>query len=149
MAQNESGKKDEFHFVQLVLMFQSAAMQQMGKVQNPITQKIERNLDQAKFSIDMLEMIQNKTKNNLSENEKKFLEHALFELRMNYLEEKKKDERKKEEKTSAHKEKEKDWVGPNESKQDKEKQQGKGSGRKQEGNDQSTPSGSKEKENRD
>jgi hypothetical protein len=145
MAQNESGKKDEFHFVQLVLMFQSAAMQQMGKVQNPITQKIERNLDQAKFSIDMLEMIQNKTKNNLSENEKKFLEHALFELRMNYLEEKKKDEQKKEEKASAQKEKEKDRVGPNQSKQDKEKQQGKGSGRKQEGNDQCTRGGSKEK----
>lgn len=147
MAQNESGKKDEFHFVQLVLMFQGAAMQQMGKVQNPITQKIERNLDQAEFSIDMLEMIQNKTKNNLSENEKKFLKHTLFELRMNYLEEIKKDEQKKEQKASAQKEREKDQVGPGQSKQEKEKQRGKESGRKQEGNDQSTPSGSKEKDN--
>lgn len=147
MAQNESGKKDEFHFVQLVLMFQSAAMQQMGKVQNPITQKIERNLDQAKFSIDMLEMIQNKTKNNLSENEKKFLEHTLFELRMNYLDEIKKDEQKKEEKTSTQKEEEKDRVAPGQSKQEKEKQQGKQSARKQEGYDRSTRGGSKEKNN--
>ncbi|NIM99629.1 MAG: DUF1844 domain-containing protein [candidate division Zixibacteria bacterium] len=145
MAQNESGKKDEFHFVQLVLMFQSAAMQQMGKVQNPITQKIERNLDQAEFSIDMLEMIQNKTKNNLSENEKKFLEHTLFELRMNYLDEIKKDGQKKEEKASAQKEK--DRVAPNQSKQEKGKQQGKESGRRQEGNDHSTRGGSKEKNN--
>lgn len=99
MSQNESEKKDELHFIQLVLMFQAAAMQQMGKMQNPITQKIERDLDQARFSIDMLEMIQNKTKNNLTENEKKFLEHTLFELRMNYVDELSKEKEKKKEDT--------------------------------------------------
>jgi hypothetical protein len=130
MAENESGKKNEFHFVQLVLMFQSAAMQQMGKVQNPLTQKIERNLDQAKFSIDMLETIQNKTENNLSENEKKFLEQALFGLRMNYLEEVRKDEQKKEEETSAQR------------KKGKEEERGKEPDHKEETNDQSASSGS-------
>jgi hypothetical protein len=105
MANNESEKKDEFHFIQLVLMFHTAAMQQMGKLQNPITQKIERDLDQARFSIDMLEMIQNKTKNNLSENEKKFLEHTLFELRMNYVDEMSKEEQKKKQESSPKKEK--------------------------------------------
>ncbi len=48
-------------FMQLVLMFQTAAMQQMGKVINPLTQKIEKDLSQAKFSIDMLGMIEEKT----------------------------------------------------------------------------------------
>jgi hypothetical protein len=105
MAHNESEKKDEFHFIQLVLMFQTAAMQQMGKLQNPITQKIERDLEQVRFSIDMLEMIQNKTKNNLSDNEKKFLEHALFELRMNYLDEMSKEEQKKKQESSPKKDK--------------------------------------------
>jgi hypothetical protein len=105
MAKNESEKKDEFHFIQLVLMFQTAAMQQMGKLQNPITQKIERDLDQARFSINMLEMIQNKTKNNLSENEKKFLEHTLFELRMNYVDEMSKEEQKKKQESPPKKEK--------------------------------------------
>ena len=108
MAKNESEKKDEFHFVQLVMTFQAAAMQQMGKLQNPITQKVERNLDQARFSIDMLEMIQNKTKNNLSENERKFLEHTLYELRMNYVDEMKIDEQKKQEDASGKKEQNKD-----------------------------------------
>jgi hypothetical protein len=135
MAENESGKKDEFHFVQLVLMFQSAAMQQMGKVQNPLTQKIERNLDQAKFSIDMLETIQNKTENNLSENEKKFLEQALFGLRMNYLDEVRKDEQKEEEKTSAQEGKE------------KEEERGKEPDHKEETKDQSASSGSGEEGN--
>ena len=107
MAINESGKKDELHFIQLVLMFQTAALQQMGKLQNPLTQKIERDLSQARFSIDMLEMIQNKTRNNLSENEKKFLEHTLFELRMNIVDEMSKDKDKKMEGDSSPKEPEK------------------------------------------
>ncbi|MGB2980043.1 MAG: DUF1844 domain-containing protein [Candidatus Zixiibacteriota bacterium] len=132
MAENESGKKDEFHFIQLVLTFQAAAMQQMGKLQNPITKKVERNLDQAQFSIDMLEMIQNKTKNNLSENETKFLEHALYELRMNYLDEVKKDQQEKKEKDTKQKEKAKEPPGTDESeaKQDEQKQEDKDSAQK-------------------
>jgi hypothetical protein len=108
MAKDESEKKDEFHFVQLVMTFQASAMQQMGKLQNPITNKVERSLDQARFSIDMLEMIQNKTQNNLSENERKFLEHTLYELRMNYVDELKKDEQKKQEDASEKKEQKED-----------------------------------------
>jgi hypothetical protein len=104
MPENESEKKNEFYFVQLVITFQAAAMQQMGKLQNPITQKVERNLELARSSIDMLEMLQDKTKNNLTENEKELLEHSLYELRMNYLDEVKKDQQKKEEKDSARKE---------------------------------------------
>jgi hypothetical protein len=97
MAEDKSEKREEYHFIQLVLMFQTAAMHQMGKIQNPITKKTERDLNQAKFSIDMLEMIQQKTKNNLSENEKKFLDHVLFELRMNYVDEMNKDKKEKKE----------------------------------------------------
>jgi hypothetical protein len=101
MSQGESERKNESLFIQLVLMFQAAAMQQMGKVQNPITKTVERNLEQARFSIDMLEMIQSRTKGNLSENEEKFLEHTLFELRMNYLDETKSDQQKKDPKASG------------------------------------------------
>jgi hypothetical protein len=103
MAEDESEKRGEFYFIQLVLMFQTTAFQQMGKLENPITKKVERDLDQAKFSIDMLEMIQQKTKNNLSENEKQFLDHILFELRMNYVDEVNKDKEKKDD-SSAPKE---------------------------------------------
>ena len=124
MVGNESEKKDEFLFIQLVITFQTAAIQQMGKLQNPITKKVERNLDQARFSIDMLEMIQNKTKNNLSENERKFLEHTLYELRMNYLDEVKKGEQKKKEEDSAEKKQDKD--------QDKGKDQANSGGSKEE-----------------
>jgi len=94
---NSKIPKDQL-FLQLVLMFQTAAYQQMGKIQNPITKKVERDLNQAKFSIDVLGMFQDKTKGNLTQEEEKFLEHVLFELRMNYLDEVKADEKKKKEK---------------------------------------------------
>lgn len=80
-------RKNQALFVQLASMFYTAAMQQMGKLINPITQQIERDLDQAKVSIDILGMLESRTRGNLSDEEQRFLEHALFELRMNYLDE--------------------------------------------------------------
>ena len=95
-------------FFHLVFMFQTAALQQMGKLINPLTKKIEKNLQQAKYSIDILELLQEKTKGNLKEEESKYLENVLFELRMNYLEELKKSEEvpKEEEKKSTESEEE-------------------------------------------
>jgi hypothetical protein len=77
-------------FTQLVLSFQAAAWQQMGKVPSIVSGKVERSLEMAKFSIDMLGMMEEKTKGNLSDDELKFLRHVLYELRMNFLEEQKK-----------------------------------------------------------
>lgn len=88
-------------FTQLVLSFQAAAWQQMGKVQSIMTGKIERNLAMAKHSIGMLAMLEEKTKGNLTEDESKYLKHVLYELRMNYLEEVKKGPDKKEEEPRA------------------------------------------------
>ena len=78
---------NELLFMQVVMMFQTAAYQHMGKVMNPATQKVERNLAQAKDAIDILGMLDEKTRGNLNDNEKQLLEHALFELRMNYVDE--------------------------------------------------------------
>ena len=90
MAESEPITQDqinEFLFTQIVLMFQGAAWQHLGKVMNPASNKVERDLAQAKNTIDILGMLQAKTKGNLSDNEQKFLEHALYELRMNYIDE--------------------------------------------------------------
>lgn len=75
------------HFMQLVLSLQAAAMQQMGKVMNPMTSKIERDLVMAQNTIDMLTMIEKKTKNNLTDEESKLIEHVLYELRLNFVDE--------------------------------------------------------------
>ncbi len=69
----------------LVQSFQAAAMQQMGKVMNPFTQKIERDMAHAKMSIEMLEMLRAKTSGNLTGQEARFLNHVLTELRLNYV----------------------------------------------------------------
>ena len=89
--------KNSVLFTQLILSFQASAMQQMGKIKNPFTDKIERNLSQAQMSIDMLAMLQEKTKGNVTEEESRFLDHVLFELRMNYVDEMEKDKTKAEE----------------------------------------------------
>jgi hypothetical protein len=76
-------------------MFQVAALQQMGKLANPMTNEIERDLQQAKASIDMIEMLQEKAKGNLSSKEEEFLDKVLFELRMNYVDESDKESKEK------------------------------------------------------
>jgi hypothetical protein len=88
----ESNAKETALFMQLAITFQAAAWQQMGKIKNPVTDKIDRNLDQARYSIDMLEMLRAKTKGNLSDDETKFLGHVISELQLNFVDELKKDE---------------------------------------------------------
>ena len=57
----------------------------LGQVPNPVTNKVEENLPQAKFIIDTLGMLEEKTKGNLNDEEKKLLEDLLFGLRSIYL----------------------------------------------------------------
>jgi hypothetical protein len=79
--------RDEALFVNLVMIFKSAALQQMGKVVNPLTGKVERNLEQARFSIDTIAMLRDKTKGNLTSDLERLLDSVLLELRMNFVEE--------------------------------------------------------------
>lgn len=87
----EKDKLQNALFIHLVLMFHASAMQSMGKLKNPITDKVERDLQQAKVSIDMLDMLAEKTKGNLSEDEEKFLINIIDELKLNYVDEVNKD----------------------------------------------------------
>ena len=74
-------------FLNLILSFQTAAMQQMGKLKNPYTDKIEKDLAQARMSIDMIEMMRTKTQGNLTKEESDFISHVLRELQLNYVDE--------------------------------------------------------------
>ena len=78
-------------FLGLVQSVQAAAMQQMGKVMNPFTEKIERDMPHAKLSIEMLEMLRTRTSGNLTGQEARFLNHVLTEVRLNYVAEVDKD----------------------------------------------------------
>ncbi|HRH66337.1 MAG TPA: DUF1844 domain-containing protein [Bacteroidia bacterium] len=83
--------KNDQLFIQLMYIFHSSAMVAMGKLKNPATDKIERNLDQAQQSIDILEMIREKTMGNLSPDLQRTLDGFLTELRLNFVDEKNKD----------------------------------------------------------
>jgi hypothetical protein len=85
--------KNDPHLLQLVLSLETAAMQQMGKLQNPFTGKVERNLELARNSIDMLAMIERKTDGNLTAEEASLIKRALYQLRMNYVDELKSEEK--------------------------------------------------------
>jgi hypothetical protein len=83
-------------FMQLIIQNQQIAMMAMGKIKNPVTDKIERNLEHAKIYIDTLDMLLAKTKGNLSEYEEKFLIETLKDLKLNYIDEADKDKKKPE-----------------------------------------------------
>ena len=91
LAMTDSAEDQDIQFVQLIISLHAGTMQQMGKVANLATGKIERNMLAAKNSIDLLGMLQRKMKGNLNDGESKMLESTLFELRMNYVDEVKKD----------------------------------------------------------
>ena len=89
------------HFFQLVLSLQSAAMFQMGKTASPITGKVEKDMMQARSSIDMLVMIQKKTEGNLSDEEKRILDSTVYTLQMNFLDESQKSDDTETEETAG------------------------------------------------
>ena len=77
-------------FLQLVLGLQQAAMMALGKLMNPMSGKIERNLEGARNTIDTLAAIEARTRGNLESDEQRVLSQVLTDLRMNYVDELKK-----------------------------------------------------------
>jgi len=64
----------------------------LGKMKNPVTDKTEVDLRSASLQIDMLEMINSRMEASLDENEKQYIDKILSELKMNFVEEEKKEE---------------------------------------------------------
>ncbi len=78
----------EVTFSSFVFSLSTTVMYHFGDFPDPITKKAEKNLAAAKHTIDMLNMLKNKTMGNLDENEKELLEGILYELMMRYVKEK-------------------------------------------------------------
>jgi hypothetical protein len=72
------------HFFSLIYSLSSGAMQFLGKIPDPATNKIEINLAQAQISIDLLCMLRQKTKGNLTAKEDQFLANTIADLQLNY-----------------------------------------------------------------
>ena len=89
MAEEQMKKEDQL-FIHLVNTFVQSAWISQGKVKSPVSDKLERNLEQATYYIDLLDMLQTKMKGNLSEWEEQYIIHSLSELKLNFIEEQKK-----------------------------------------------------------
>lgn len=85
----EKNKSSEL-FVALVYSLQMQAMMNLGKIKNPMTDKVEKNMEGAEVSIDMIDMLLHKSKEGFTDEEKKVLETVVSDLRLNYVDEKSK-----------------------------------------------------------
>jgi uncharacterized protein YjaG (DUF416 family) len=73
----------DFNFFITTLALQASIA--LGTIPNPASNKTEEDLTQAKFLIDTLAMLKEKTKGNLTPEETNLLENLLYELRMQYV----------------------------------------------------------------
>ncbi len=73
-------------FAQLVMQQSNMAMLLMGKVAHPETGKVTKDLEAARVFIDTLEMLEAKTKGNLSPEEANLLKQGLMSLRLTFVE---------------------------------------------------------------
>jgi hypothetical protein len=83
---------EEAMFLSVIYSFHAAAMQQMGKIANPFTGEIERNLAAARGAIDTLMILQKRTEGNLTDLEERTLNGLIQELQLNYVDEAKRGE---------------------------------------------------------
>jgi hypothetical protein len=84
-------------FYSLVYSFQMQTWMSLGKIKSPVTDKIEKDLQAAQMTIDIIDMIKEKTKNNLTEQESNFIEQVLADLKLNYVHESSRKEESNEE----------------------------------------------------
>ena len=83
-------EKNDQILLQLIYMFHTSAMQGLGKIADP-TGSINKNLDYVSQTIDLMEMLKEKTKGNINEEVEKTLDQMISELQLNYVDEKSKE----------------------------------------------------------
>lgn len=86
---SDDTKQSDLHaamFAQMVMQLASTSLMLMGRVPNPMSGKTETDLDAARLFIDQLEMLEVKTKGNLSPEEQHLLKQNLMTVRMAFVE---------------------------------------------------------------
>ncbi len=75
----------EISFINLIFSISTSAIIQLGEIQDPVSQQSAKNLPLAKQTIDLIGMLKEKTKGNLTSDEGKILENFLYDLKMRYV----------------------------------------------------------------
>lgn len=81
-----SGPLPRVDFSGFILSLYSSGLVQLGKVEDPLTGKKSKNFELAKATVDMIAMLEEKTKGNLTEDEKNLLKALLSEIRIAFVE---------------------------------------------------------------
>jgi len=84
-AAAKSPQPPEANFQILVSTFATQAAVALGQVPNPATKRTDVDLPQAKFAIDLLQVLEEKSAGNLEDEERAFLDQCLYQLRMLYI----------------------------------------------------------------
>jgi hypothetical protein len=91
IRQEKSGKQEtrlpQINFQTFVLSLNSSVLVQLGIIEDPVTGIKEKNLSLAKQTIDILGMLDEKTRGNLDNDEEMMLKNILYDLRMMYVRE--------------------------------------------------------------
>ncbi len=72
-------------FSHIVVSLAQTAYVNLGVIEDPFSKQKNKDLEQAKFAIDLLDLLKEKTKGNLTDEEKNLIEDVLYDLRMKYL----------------------------------------------------------------
>lgn len=83
--EKETPPRPPIDFPSYILSYYTQGCVLLGEVPNPYTNKKEEDLEAAKHTVDILSMLEQKTKGNLSKEEQQLLESVLYELRMKYM----------------------------------------------------------------
>jgi len=75
----------EIDFNSFIFSISTSALIQLGEIEDPFTQKSAKNLPLAKQTIDLIRMLKEKTKGNLTPQEERVIENILYDLRMRYV----------------------------------------------------------------
>ena len=81
----ETERELPVNFATFVVSLASSAMLHLGEVPNPASGQVEKNLPLARNTIDLLDVLQDKTKGNLDGEERQLLDTVLADLRLKYV----------------------------------------------------------------
>jgi hypothetical protein len=84
-AEAETPPRPPIDFPSYILSYYTQGLVLLGEVPNPYTNKKEEDVEAARHTIDILAMLEQKTKNNLRPDEEQLLETVLYELRMKFM----------------------------------------------------------------
>jgi hypothetical protein len=84
-TEQELPPRPPIDFPSYLLSYYTQGLVLLGEVPNPYTNKKEEDVEAARHTIDILTMLEQKTKGNLTKEEQQLLETVLYELRMKFM----------------------------------------------------------------